>query len=171
VSPVRASLLVIVAAGVSTASVGCADEAHDEAVAALGPEQGGVSPGPLHRPGQPCITCHGGSGPAKQQFSIGGTVYDMQGQAAPSVGAKVQIEDVDGHWWDATTNAAGNFYVTLAEFEPHYPTQSTVSPADGAIPIAMVTHVSRDGSCADCHANPAGPTSAGPVYAHRMMMP
>jgi hypothetical protein len=28
----------------------------------------------------------------------------------------------------------------------------------------MLTHVGRDGSCADCHTPTAGPTSPGPVY-------
>jgi hypothetical protein len=164
VSRVRALLLVVV-----VAAAGCVDEVHDQEVAALGPEAPGVPPGPLHRPGQPCITCHGGSGPAKLQLSIGGTVYDVEGQSAPSVDTTVTVEDIDGHYWNATTNAAGNFYVTYTQFAPHYPTEPTVTPSDGSTPIAMATHIARDGSCADCHANPAGPTSAGPVFAHRAM--
>jgi hypothetical protein len=166
---VRASLqfLVAVALSAATGPFACVDEEHNEEVQKLGPEQPGVPKGPDHRPGQPCVTCHGGSGPASLQFSIGGTVYDVQGGSTPSVGAKVLVEDVDGHLCTATTNTVGNFYVTLDQCAPHYPTQPTVAPADGAIPISMVTHVSRDGSCADCHYNPIGPASAGPVYAHR----
>jgi len=162
-----AVLAVACAASISTA---CVDETHDEEVAALGPEQAGVPPGPDHRPGQPCITCHGGSGPAKTQFSVGGTVYEIEGQTMPAVGASVTIEDIDGHLWTVSTNSVGNFFVLLSDFAPHYPTQPTVTPANGPA-ISMATHVSRDGSCADCHANPAGPTSAGPVYAQRAMTP
>jgi hypothetical protein len=169
VSRARASLVAAVvvatAAGI-VPSVGCVDEVHEQEVAALGPEQPGVPQGPLHRPGQPCITCHGGSGPASQQLSVGGTVYGVEGQLAPAVGSTVSIEDIDGHVWNGTTNAAGNFFATVQQFSPHYPTQPTVTTADGSIPLSMATHIARDGSCADCHANPAGPTSAGPVYAH-----
>ena len=168
-SPVGASLRWLFAgllASVLGASLSCADETHDEQVQALGPEQPGVPRGPMHRPGQPCLTCHGGSGPASLQMSVGGTVYDTQGQTTPSVNATVQIEDVDGHIWNARTNAVGNFFVSLEDFAPHYPTQPNVAPSDGAIPQQMTTHISRDGSCADCHANPPGPNSAGPVYAH-----
>jgi hypothetical protein len=163
-----ASLLLAVAAGAASTLFGCVDEVHNEDVAALGPEQPGVPPGPLHRPGQPCLTCHGGSGPAKVQFSVGGTVYETEGQTTPSVGSQVLIEDIDGNLWTtAPTNAAGNFFVLLSDFAPHYPTQPTVIPENGTVSITMATHVSRDGSCADCHSNPAGPSSAGPVYAHR----
>ena len=51
---------------------------HDNEVAALGPEDPSVPPGPDHRPGQPCLVCHGGSGPASAQFAVGGTVYAAQ---------------------------------------------------------------------------------------------
>lgn len=162
----HAALVVLVAgAGVaaSLASVSCVDETHNEEVAALGPEVG--SPGPEHRPGQPCITCHGGSGPAHLQLSVGGTVYQYQGGGGGGVeGATVQVEDVDGHIHTATTNSAGNFYIALSDFAPHYPTQMTVTSPDGSTSIQMLTHVGRDGSCADCHTPTAGPNSAGPVY-------
>lgn len=165
-------LIRVVVGGAAGALVACVDEVHNEEVAALGPEQAGVPPGPLHRPGQPCLTCHGGSGPAKLQLSVGGTVYETEGQTMPSVGSHVVIEDIDGNLWTtAPTNAAGNFFVLLSDFAPHYPTQPTVVPENGTVSITMATHVSRDGSCADCHSNPAGPSSAGPVYAHRVAAP
>ena len=161
----HASLMVLVAgagAAASLASVSCVDEAHSEAVAALGPETG--SPGPEHRPGQPCVTCHGGSGPASFQFSVGGTVYLNQGGGAPAPGASVQIEDIDGQIYRVTANATGNFYVALSDFAPRYPTQMAVTSSDGSLTLQMLTHVGRDGSCADCHAATEGPNSAGPVY-------
>src|SRR5450432_160855 len=46
------------------ALVGCGDPVHDTAVSALGPEAPGVPKGPLHRPGQPCVLCHGPQGSA-----------------------------------------------------------------------------------------------------------
>jgi hypothetical protein len=156
-----------VGGAIVVSAIACVDTTHEDAVQALGPEAPGVPPGPLHRPGQPCITCHGGSGPAKQQFSIGGTVYKVQGLADPAEGAIVQIEDVAGTFWNATTNAAGNFYVALSDFAPHYPTSMQVTSADGMSTQAMASFASRDGSCADCHTSQRGPTSPGPVYLER----
>ena len=78
------------AAGVTLAA--CVDETHEEQVAALGGEAGGVSPGPLHRPGQPCLVCHGEAGPSSHTFVIAGTVYATQGQSAPAADVQVQLE-------------------------------------------------------------------------------
>jgi hypothetical protein len=161
----HAGLMLLVAgtgAVASLASVSCVDEVHNEEVAALGPEVG--SPGPTHRPGQPCLTCHGGSGPSGKQFSVGGTVYLFQGGSQPAPGTVVQIEDIDGQFWNVTANSAGNFFVLLSDFAPHYPTQMQVTSSDGTVTQQMLTHVGRDGSCADCHTATAGPTSAGEVY-------
>jgi hypothetical protein len=154
--------LAVAIAGAVAASSACVDAVHDNQVAALGPEVG--SPGPEHRPGQPCLVCHGGSGPASLVLSAGGTVVDTQGQTAPSIGTTVIIEDVDGNFHSATTNNAGNFYVTQGEFTPHYPMQMTVTSADGSVSQSMLTHSSREGSCAACHQPFESPSSPGPVY-------
>jgi hypothetical protein len=158
--------LLLGSVGASFSLSGCLDAVHDDEVQALGPEVSGVPAGPLHRPGQPCLTCHGGIGPASTQFSAGGTLYALQGQSAAAISAMVQIEDILGNVWTGKTNAAGNFYVLPSQFSPHYPTQMTVLAADApsTAAIQMMTVASRDGSCADCHKNPAGPTSPGPVY-------
>jgi hypothetical protein len=149
---------------VGVAATACLDPVHDDSVQALGPEAPGVAPSGLHRPGQPCLTCHGGSGPASFQFSVGGTVYAVSGRSNPAVNAVVTIEDVDGNTFNATTNEVGNFWVLPAQFAPHYPTQMTVTSADGNDSESMATVASRDGSCADCHKSPRGPRSPGPVY-------
>ena len=155
-----AALLAVLAA----APVGCADPVHDQAVRALGSEDPNVPPGPLHRPGQPCLACHGGEGPASLQFSLGGTVLDTRGAPAPAVSAYVQTEDIEGRYWAVQTNAAGNFYVGIADFEPDYPIQMSVLYPDAAAGQQMQTYSGRDGSCADCHQSTTGPTSPGPVY-------
>jgi hypothetical protein len=151
-----------VAAITTSTSSACIDPVHDSDVAALGPDT--MSPGPTHRPGQPCLVCHGGSGPANLVMSFGGTVYDTEGQSAPGVGVTVQIEDVLGNFAFATTNSAGNFYVTAHGFSPHYPVQMQVTSADGNTTQQMLTHSSREGSCAVCHLPQPGPTSPGPVF-------
>jgi hypothetical protein len=157
--------LAVLAAGSATA-LGCGDPVHDALVASLGPENPNVPPGPLHRPGQPCLACHGGEGPASLQFSVGGTVYAVRGQPEPAVGPCVQIEDIQGQYWtSAATNTVGNFFVAEADFAPVFPIRMALASCDsGFILQQMQTSAARDGSCADCHSNPTGPTSAGPVY-------
>jgi hypothetical protein len=86
-------------------SFACVDAVHEDAVKALGGEAPGVSAGPLHRPGQPCVTCHGGSGPAKTQFSMAGTVYAVDQSNQPASGALVSLEDVDGVSYNVSTNS------------------------------------------------------------------
>jgi len=108
---------------------GCGDPVHDAEVAALGPEAPGVSPGPTHRPGQPCLTCHGGQGPAGQTFVTAGTVFESQ--YTPSVpllkdytpvnGGLVHLVDANGNGFDAKTNSVGNFYVTTDQWNPAFP--------------------------------------------------
>jgi hypothetical protein len=151
---------------IGAAALGCGDPIHDSSVDALGPEASNVPPGPMHRPGQPCLTCHGQEGPASVRFSLGGTVYDARGGGAPAVNAYVQTEDVMGNYWTVQTNAAGNFFVEADHFQPAYPIRMTVVSSDMSVSQQMATSSSRDGSCADCHAPSPGPTSIGPVYVH-----
>jgi hypothetical protein len=170
----------------------CGDPAHTDAVSALGPEAPGVPKGPNHRPGQPCLACHGGSGPAGRQFSIGGTVYQTQtkpypdgGAPAPScgsssgcpgVGVTVQLTDSKNSTHTTTTNSVGNFYIYLSDWAPVAPIGGVTT--DGGVPDTshaiqltqgtnmdvMYSHVGRDGSCADCHFYPPGPLTPGPIY-------
>lgn len=164
-----ASLVVLapVASVASVASlasglVACGDPVHDDAVSALGPEAPGERPGPTHRHGQPCLVCHGGSGPGKPEFSIGGTVYAVKGQPQTIEGATVHLVDSRNEKRDVNTNAAGNFYIEASAWVPVGPINVTVSL--GAISIPMGTHIGRDGSCASCHAEPASTSTVGHVY-------
>jgi hypothetical protein len=149
-------LLVAACAG------GCADPTHEDAVAALGGEAEGVPEGPLHRPGQPCLTCHGSSGPSEAEFSLAGTVYTLWRQDRPMPGAVVRVEDFSGATYLIPTNDAGNFFIPRAVFTPKYPVRVKVSFAD--ITQQMFTHISRAGSCSDCHVDPPSATSPGRVY-------
>jgi len=164
----------------------CGDPVHTDAVSALGPEAPGVSPGPNHRPGQPCLTCHGGSGPAGRQFSVGGTVYMTQRNpypdggappaSPPAVGATVMLTDSVNSTHTATTNSAGNFFIYQSDWAPVAPIGGVTT--DGGVPdmnhaiqitqgtnlAVMYSHIGRDGSCADCHYYPPGPLTAGPLW-------
>jgi mono/diheme cytochrome c family protein len=154
--------LLVAAVLAAGASVSCVDEVHDQEVAALGPTD--LPNGPTHRAGQPCLVCHGGSGPAKAVFTLAGTVVQVQDGSSGAEGAIVLTEDVDGRTHVSSTNSVGNFFVTPDDFTPHYPAQMTVTSSDGSLTEQMLTHVGRDGSCADCHKPTEGPSSAGPVY-------
>jgi hypothetical protein len=185
---------MILGAGLTWAVLGaCGDPTHDDAVAALGPEASGVEPGPTHRPGQPCLTCHGGSGPGGTTFSIGGTAYETQTvpladggappPSAPLVGATVQLTDSLNSTHSTPTNSVGNFYIALSDWAPTAPIGGLEQGPDGgaesnheiqicqgpcnsptAATVSMVSQIGRDGSCADCHFSPPGPLSAGPLY-------
>jgi hypothetical protein len=90
-------------------------------------------------------------------------VYAASGEATPAIGAVVLIQDVTGGSIAADTNAVGNFFVLLRDFDPTYPISPQVSSSDGGIVQKMMTYVARNGSCAACHSNPPSATSAGPV--------
>jgi hypothetical protein len=152
----------VIVVGALFAGPSCADPTHDRAVAALGGEAPGVPEGPLHRSGQPCVTCHGDSGPASSEFTLGGTVYALFRQNVPAAGAVVRIEDITGKTLSVLTNAAGNFWVTPSQWVPTYPIQMKVTL--GNVSKQMTTHVGRAGSCADCHREPPSQTSPGHVY-------
>jgi hypothetical protein len=148
----------------------CVDESHELQVQALGGEAPGVSPGPLHRPGQPCLVCHGSEGPSSHSFVMAGTVYAVQGQSAPAPGVQVVLEDSTGSSVGINTNQAGNFYIATGEWSPLFPVwvpQITM----GQSSTSMQTHIGREGSCANCHTLTASPTSPGRVYLNKASSP
>lgn len=150
------------------ALVACQDAVHDDEVAALGGEAPGVSPGPDHRPGQPCTVCHGGNGPAKTKFTLAGTVFMDRSGRSPAVGAELQFEDATGSTYHVQTNQAGNFYLQPGDWSPTFPLSVPLLSysSSGGMPIteAMSTSDNRDGSCASCHGLTPSATSPGPVY-------
>ena len=87
---------------------------------------------------------------------------ESQGKTGPANGAQVLIEDVTGSTYTATTNEVGNFYIAPAQWSPTMPLQVQVS--QGKDVQSMLTHIGREGSCAECHTPTAGPTSPGPIY-------
>ena len=150
--------------GLTAASaVGSCDPVRDDAVSALGGEAPGVKPGPLHRPGQPCLLCHDGATGDPAALSIAGTVYAGGNTLAPAVGATVTLQSADGTRTTATTNAAGNFYLTPDTYAPKYPVH-VISIVQGGASVTMHSHIGGNGSCAGCHTDPPGPASPGHVY-------
>ncbi|HEY8075053.1 MAG TPA: hypothetical protein VIF62_13110 [Labilithrix sp.] len=157
----------------------CSDPEHDTQVDALGPEPSSPGPGPTHRPGQPCLTCHGGDGPAKAQFAVAGTIFQTADRgASPLSGGNVILYDSTTDNTDdqtphtSGTNAAGNFYFDAASWSPIFPLHDITLDYPGISPPRpkMHTRVGRDGSCATCHFDPpdpsalAAPNTPGHVY-------
>lgn len=156
--------LVLASLGAAAAAVACYDPVHDQEVAALGPEAPGVSPGPTHRPGQPCNVCHGGIGPANLRFSVAGTIYQTsQPGSGGASGASVGLEDSTMSTWTAKTNSVGNFFVLQSDWAPKYPLSVPNVSYDGTT-VSMSTIDNRTGSCADCHTQSPGTNSQGQVY-------
>lgn len=141
--------------------VACGDPTHDDAVAALGPEKPGVPVGPLHRPGQPCLVCHGSQGPSDAEFSVAGTIYKYEETTEPLVNAWVTLTDRNGKTHATGTNCAGNFFVMKTDFDPAFPFFTSV--IFGSSTAEMSTPVYREGSCAGCHSDPKGPESFGHI--------
>ncbi len=146
----------------------CADPEHQAQVDALGPEPASPGPGPTHRPGQPCLTCHGGDGPAKAQFAVAGTIFQTAARgAAPLVNGNVLVYDATTDGTDgqtphqSSTNAAGNFYFDASAWSPVFPLHDITLDFTGIAPPRpkMHTRVGRNGSCATCHFDPPDGTS------------
>lgn len=168
--PRAARLAILATAMTAVFGWSCGDPVHDARVDALGPETSG-GPGPLHRPGQPCLACHDDQGPGKPEFAVAGTIYQTAAPGSPPLaGATVTIydatQDADGgapHL--AGTNAAGNFYIPKSDWTPFFPLHDvSVTTPDVPTPTTMHTVVGRDGSCATCHFDPKGTNSHGHVY-------
>jgi hypothetical protein len=154
----RCLALVAILAGCSST---LPDPVHDQGIAALGPEDPAVPVGELHRPGQPCLACHRSGGNAVA-YSFAGTIYRRNDATDPFDKAEVVLTDSAGQTFRARTNCAGNFFVTPYEFSPVFPVWTTVRSGLAGTDMESVIH--RDGSCATCHADPAGPQSAGRVF-------
>lgn len=153
----------------------CGDPVPDGVVESLGGEQAGVEAGPLHRPGQPCLACHDGHR-ATTLYTVAGTVYLYADTDVPAPAVNVELVDSKKQAFSATTNCAGNFFVTAAEFTPAFPIWATVAyagalagdagalPGGGSSRIEMQSRIGRDGSCATCHANAATQSATDRVH-------
>ena len=144
------------------------DPVHDKLVASLGPET--TSPGPTHRPGEPCLACHDGTGPASTKLAMGGTIYLQQGKPDPLAGAEVDLLDLAGNVvCTTTTNSAGNFYWAANACAVPMPAKAKISrmTSDPMAPdvAEMVTRIGRQTSCATCHqGDMLGPTNVEKIY-------
>lgn len=147
-------------------SAGCGNPVPDAIIDALGPEDPSVPASDIHRPGQPCVLCHGPNRGAQPEMSVAGTIYgyafDEQNAGEDPIPVEdviIEISDSFGNSppEEVKTNCAGNFYITKEQWNPSFPLRVAIrypvpGDPDGAR-VSMGTRISRDGSCAGCHAN------------------
>ncbi len=148
------------------------DPVHENEVAALGGSEGPYpAEGEYHRRGQPCLTCHGGKGPASSEFLLGGTVFmgtcdDPTNKAtcdrSPAGNTRVRIRSASKGVKCFVTNAAGNFFVRKGTWDDFLFPYLVSIERDGK-QRAMGSHSSRWGSCASCHKSDASSDSSGQV--------
>lgn len=151
--------MMIMGVGVVTAT-SCMDPVHSDAVAALGGETGGVRRGPEHRPGQPCMVCHGTEGPASPEWGIAGTVYETRGGTTVLGGATVVLTDAKGVEKRLRSNRGGNFYLEVKSWTPTYPMRARVE--SGTEKIEMQSLINGATSCATCHRGGGGSANSVP---------
>lgn len=164
----RASIALGLALAAPAAS-GCGNPVVDQKVAALPPEVAGVAPSEYHRPGQPCLLCHGPSGAATPQMSIAGTIFATPGKSpTPVADVVVTITDSFGDVKTKKTNCIGNFFITADEWQPGFPLAAKIEypsvSGTGTTPAYMSTRIGREGSCAGCHQGQRADDSPGFVY-------
>ena len=144
-----------------------------------------------HRPGQPCVLCHGDGffpiPPGEVVFEVGGTVYDGIADAEDDglAGVEVEITDDTGLVVTAMTNRAGNFMVSV---DADRATGTQIKRGWVTVPASLVfplrarirkdgeeqemrTNVWRSGSCGHCHGPEPGVDSVGRVYLHEEVVP
>lgn len=119
--------------------------------------------GDEHRPGQPCLVCHGIEyTPGDEVFELAGTIYETIDAESGMNDVDVIIEDADGREIRLRSNRAGNFYLEEGEtirFPLH------VAIERGEERMEMRSPILREGSCAHCHTKD-GPneSSVGRVF-------
>lgn len=160
-SPWGSPALLAALLALAAPTLACFDPVHDDAVAALGDEAQGVRRGPNHRPGQPCLVCHGGDGPGPD-FEMAGTVYETRAGTAAAAGVTVRLTDAKGSATQVSTNSVGNFYIEGSRWSPTYPVR--VELAGGGKTQKMESRIGRQTSCASCHEKQGSTTMAPVVY-------
>ena len=145
----------------------------------IGGEEEDDDGGPEHRPGQPCLVCHGRRGNiGDAEFAVAGTVYLRATDPLGVAGAEVHIVDDAGWAFTATTNRTGNFMVAvsgdvsaavatgdgrlLVPRPPVFPL--TIGVRLGTEEQTMRSRAHREGSCAACHRAEIGTDTVDRIY-------
>lgn len=163
------------------ALLGCGNPALDAKIEVLGGEVAGVPASEFHRPGQPCVDCHGPYKGAKPEMAIAGTIFAIptakDGIPVPVANARISITDALGLVNGVesppavpppkVTNCVGNFFFTTEEIKQTFPYEVKVECPEPSDPMKirttrnMVTRISREGSCNACHYRAENQSSPG----------
>lgn len=146
----------------------CTDPVLDDAIYLLGEEPGfyfdvegkrvGTGETAFHRQGQPCVTCHQKSGSVPSvPFLVAGTVFETKAERRAAEDVQILLVDAYGEspLVIPRTNKAGNFFVTMDDWPSFraFPIKVNIYRPDRG-KVAMITHISREPSCAGCHRDP-----------------
>ncbi|MDH5490828.1 MAG: hypothetical protein OEY14_02530, partial [Myxococcales bacterium] len=171
-------------AAVGALGSACLGSSPEEAAAdALGPDpfpglgEDDDEGGPTHRPGQPCLVCHGEAyTPGEEIFVLAGTVYLREDDALGVPDVQVHVQDAAGHAFSVATNLTGNFMVRRTDraevrdrgegevripWDLEYPLDVQIER--GPDLQRMRSRIYREGSCSACHQAEAGASSPGRV--------
>ncbi len=125
--------------------------------------------GPMMRPGEDCLRCHGGSGGGEgegddgaRRWSLAGTVYASPGASATAgiEGVDVQVTDANGFAFTLHSNLAGNFYTAEGVA---FPVRVCVRRSGAA--AECMESPSPNGACNSCHALPPSGGAEGRIAA------
>jgi hypothetical protein len=142
----------------------CQSPVEEARIAALGPELDDVAPGEFHRPGQPCLYCHGGYAREEPIMAVAGTVFATPHERVPVADVTVRLTDARGETRTATTNCVGNFFLEQNDWQPVFPLRASVICPRVPQPRSMASVIGREGSCAHCHQGQASLDSPGWVF-------
>ena len=124
--------------------------------------QSGNEGSPLMHPGADCIACHASSGgPA---FGLAGTVFAMLDEPTDCGGVEgvvVQLTDANGQIQQLTSNAAGNFYMSVDDFSgiaTPFNVEVQYRGNTSAMPISLTI-----GSCNSCHTRQGATGASGRI--------
>jgi hypothetical protein len=130
-----------------------------------------VDDGPEHRAGQPCTWCHGGPDAIARTMVVGGTIYEHETDSLGASGVQVKITDANGLVFTGTSNRVGNVFLQggrsregsiTGSGTPVFPLHVEIAENGGT--VKMRSQIGREGSCAVCHAEPAGASTVGKIW-------
>jgi hypothetical protein len=136
----------------------------------VGGDAGEGDSGPLMRPGENCLECHGGTLLPEEPptvadpreappWTVAGTVFQTEDAPATDgvLGARVHLTDADGQTLTLETNAAGNFYT---DAPLRFPLRASVEHS--GVTREMEPDVPY-GGCNSCHRLPPRQDAPGRV--------
>lgn len=150
---------------------GCPNPVQDRRIEELGGECSDVPESEFHRPGQPCVLCHGQYQKDSPVMSIGGTVFATKSSPTPVEDVEILLTDANGTSPPnpVMTNCIGNFFIDADDWTPAFPIHAEIvcpNPDDVDEPrrLVMGTRITRDGSCAGCHIDKPGDRRDSPGW-------